>query len=554
MPSHATFMLDRSMTAAKLGLAKEALFHLLEGMTGQDYFNLVLFNEIEKEPRHWNQEQPTMIKNAENVETFKEFVQSLSPLEGNTTSNSLSEAMRLGQDLIARSDMRDVVASTIVLLTTGNVLQVSDQIDQDIPVIVVGLGYDAPIGMMEETFGSDVMVTNVVEDQLVADQLAGVQKHLHNVLLKNVDLRYFSDTEEEIPMTKNKFAHLRRGSALVLAGQLAEGETLTAVEITAQSSGGLYKKRMPFVQRPHHLGCEAEITLCSRTGLRGKCITLNESNNKLASLKFAKRATSAKIGGTCAWTIFARSNFRKPMAVLSPGEYEVLPGLSYKTISSLRVTKPDSPSQLTDISTSKRFAQKILAYLTIQDTLNQPSSEATKAQLCYEAAVGQNFMTPYTSIRFSNESGLVDRPSLTFNDLLPKFFAVDDSEQDVQWEALMDCQKPNDCSDNFHYHIANATEDLKEDQGCDGTLSLFVRPKHEGDKLEITQSLDQIFHATNRFRIRSLHSSGNCCWLLFNHRLFAGNVERICGDAMLPSWAHNIASVKRIGQQPPPVA
>jgi hypothetical protein len=30
--------------------------------------------------------------------------------------------------------------------------------------------------------------------------------------------------------------------------------------------------------------------------------------------------------------------------------------------------------------------------------------------------------------------------------------------------------------------------------------------------------------------MRSLKSEGDCCWLLFDHRFFAGDVERVCGD------------------------
>jgi len=39
--------------------------------------------------------------------------------------------------------------------------------------------------------------------------------------------------------------------------------------------------------------------------------------------------------------------------------------------------------------------------------------------------------------------------------------------------------------------------------------------------------------------MRSLSTEGSCCWLLFDHRFFAGEVEKVCGDTKLVIKALN---------------
>ena len=48
-------------------------------------------------------------------------------------------------------------------------------------------------------------------------------------------------------------------------------------------------------------------------------------------------------------------------------------------------------------------------------------------------------------------------------------------------------------------------------------------------------------------QMRSLKSEGDCCWLLFDHRFFAGDVERVCGEESQEVRRKNIGSIKKIG-------
>ena len=140
-----------------------------------------------------------------------------------------------------------------------------------------------------------------------------------------------------------------------------------------------------------------------------------------------------------------------------------------------------------------------------------------KYQIAFKSAISKNFLTPYTNLYIQNEQD--SEPDLiTFEDLNPVFFQVDDPDHDSKFEALKTCQKPVECNEHFHYEILDT---IDQSENCNGTLRLYSRPNFEGDTLIVDKSMSQIYHETYGPRIRSLNSSGNCCWLLFDHRYSA---------------------------------
>jgi len=153
-------------------------------------------------------------------------------------------------------------------------------------------------------------------------------------------------------------------------------------------------------------------------------------------------------------------------------------------------------------------------------------------QSAYEASKLNNFLTPYTDLYLNDDEDDV----VTYEDLNPVFFQIDDQDHMKKFENLKQCQKPVECKDNFHFEksVDNDSASAGQGQTCTGTLTLYSRPHFEGDNLVVDSSLSQIYHNTNGQRIRSLKTTGNCCWLLFDHRLFAGNVDKICGNADYP--------------------
>lgn len=88
---------------------------------------------------------------------------------------------------------------------------------------------------------------------------------------------------------------------------------------------------------------------------------------------------------------------------------------------------------------------------------------------------------------------------------------------------------------------------------CSSTLTLFTKPDFSGEQLSVTSSVHQLYHSSVSQRMRSLRAEGDCCWLLFDRRFFAGNAERVCGPVHeQPLRITNVGSAKRIAPPPPP--
>lgn len=594
IPSHVIFLFDlsSSMSGDKLNTAKQVFSSLIQSMTERDYFNLALFNgKYGDFPRDWhpvaenfeqiyNKEQHLMEAFPCTESNVKAVLDLMSTLENdrssNLTTNYLANAfehiVQLSKQIWVADAMPENVVSRIIILTDGgkpgtdnndiNSAILRSNMSPKMPIMAIGIGFEANMELLENiavNYGD--LAENIIEDVQVEDQLEAIRKHMQDVILKNVQLRYLGENGEAIGnLTKSHFRFFSRGSSAVVAGQVGKLQKLSTIEITAQSSEGEYTKRIPFVAGPQHLGCKAEATLCTQPGFEGQCVTLVDSHTKLVKLNLFKKAESVKIGGTCAWLMCTKANFKGHNVILLPGNYEVLPGNLYKNIASLKVTE-NVVSNTKEMAKNKKYPiQRLWAYLKVQNSIKAKTLEPLEVQSAYVAAMKQNFLTPYTDIHLeddASETSIVENRVVTYDDLSPVFFEVDDPDYDKQLEALMECQKPIQCKDNFHYEIrqeqlqALQSTSQTEEQPCSGSLSVFTRPFFEGDGLVVEDSLKQIYHSINGQRMRSLVSNGNCCWLLFNHRRFAGNVDKICGDAELPLRKSSIGSIKKIGQQPP---
>ena len=276
---------------------------------------------------------------------------------------------------------------------------------------------------------------------------------------------------------------------------------------------------------------------------QGQCVTLNSSTTRLNPIQFHKKAVSARISGTCSWLVFTKRNFRGKNAQLLPGAHEVLPGNLYQSIASLQVAQPlqPRPREIEDkIKTNPLHNHH--SYLKIKHALLNPDFDQHATQ-----DVSSRFLTPFTYLELSNGE---EKQIVTFQDLSPIFFQVNDQSELEQVEALRQCEKPVECQDNFHFEVFEGdTEDVDEEGHCNGSLALFTRPSGEGESLEVSQSLSQIYHANNGGRMHSFTSMGDCCWLIFNHGFFKGKVHKICGDSVQDLWKENVGSVKKMAFQ-----
>ena len=92
------------------------------------------------------------------------------------------------------------------------------------PLTIIGVG-EADMDFLNElgAYSENFVIENVVEGVPVQDQLAiSVQKHLKNVILKDIHLRYFSG-ETEIITTQNQinfWEENHQGSMFLIAGKV----------------------------------------------------------------------------------------------------------------------------------------------------------------------------------------------------------------------------------------------------------------------------------------------------------------------------------------------
>ena len=194
-----------------------------------------------------------------------------------------------------------------------------------------------------------------------------------------------------------------------------------------------------------------------------------------------------------------------------------------------------------------------------------------------EAAVHNHFLTPFTKLYLHEINPLSDADALhlhreaydslveqnfmSYGDLNPVFVGLDDPDLARQWDALKECEAPIVCSGNFHVEFerlpgSEGVDDVGDEEAgsswmsanCTGTIRLFTQPEFRGEELNSTVSLSQVYHSISAQRMRSIRADGgDCCWLIFELRFFAGSVERVCGSFEQSLRVANVGSVKRIG-------
>jgi hypothetical protein len=590
IPANIMFLVDvsASMVGDKLTMAKKALENLLYSMNERNFFNIAVYNgKFGNAPQDWHPDTAMFDLINSNDQLLMEafpctkeylqpaiaFIENLQVEAANTTSNFLAEAVvhaiELDEQIWATGAIPDNVVSRIVLLTDGGHPSTDEDetikttirrsnLSSKLPILAIGIGFYANMDMLEQIAATNGgLAENIIEGVNVADQLEEVKKHLQDVILKDVQLRYLA--ENDIPLqkfTQSHFHFFRQGSSVVVAGKLPSAAGLATIEITAQSSKGQFMRRIDFVPNAQHLGCSADAVLCTEPAFEGQCVSLNESQSKLSGLEFANKAVSVKIQGDCAWMMCTRANFKGQKLTLMPGAYEVLPGSLYQNIASLKVVaQPSAQSASGMVATQSSTISRLWDYLTIKDSITTKGIDRDQLEAMLKVATNRNFLTPYTNIYLAEDAAKEslskpDNIKLTYQDLSPIFYQLDNPDLARQWEALLECQKPIQCQDNFH--IESYAEDEDDvDHKCNGSLVIYTRPYMDGDHLMISDSLNQIYHSTYGQRIGSVKSVGDCCWLLFDHRFFTGNVDKICGDAEQPHRKKNVGSVKRIAQQPP---
>lgn len=119
-------------------------------------------------------------------------------------------------------------------------------------------------------------IANVLDDyEDVELELKNVERHLNDMVLKNLDFHYIGDVFDEGSLTRTTFKAFHQGGSVAVAGQFNIDETYPQfqVELSGQSANGPYlevPEATPFVTN----GCKGEAKLCSAPKFRGDCVSI----------------------------------------------------------------------------------------------------------------------------------------------------------------------------------------------------------------------------------------------------------------------------------------
>jgi hypothetical protein len=660
IPKHVVFVIDNSdsMRGPKLDDVKESTRLLLNSLDDRDFVNLVVFDASntfsEWMPNSVMKENNSRaISATENVTSeLVEFVNQLqsngSDGEGAATFNlsaAVEQAILLQNSIDGAGDMPKNTYTLVVVLTDGRGYvnrTAAKEARKDIrnlnktkssgrlPLFMIGMGFDANMNFLDNVAAkSGGCAVNIIEDLEVEPQLTEISRHLNDVVLKDLRLKYNDHDIDDLTRTYfNAFLH---GGSVAVAGRwMDDPKSPFSPEIELQVTGhSFYGPYLEFPATGHLVPeeeCIGSIRLCSELRLNGKCVAANMSRSDLEQFDFSARAASLEITGECAWAVFDLQSYGGTSMTLMPGLYEAIPDL-HRSIRSFRMVpvsrlaaekaeekkgEEEEQIEFRELATQDPVS-RAWAFITLHDMLGR--LESNPATVSHEdvvmatyIALKFNFLTPFTDLYMSEEvrgvdggdaeyssqeenggsssseenssseeeeeeeeiydpdyqvepsdSVVVENNYITFRDLNPVFVTLDDPDIARQWEALKACEPPIKCQGNFHFE--ELVDEKEEEEGgergqensftsgtnCTGNISLFTKADFEGERLDSSVSLHQLYHSVNSQRLRSIRADGDCCWLLFDLRFFSGRVERLCGSFDQPLRVTNIGSVKKIG-------
>jgi len=559
IPKHIIFLLDvsESMTGPKLEHAKDSIGILLDTLLQRQDDDDV--NEDNQQPR-----RPHLV----NVFTFDNDTIELRPFVGDAndvSSNSnetvsaftcdnetrtaivdaleevnatvgtvanitraVEAAIQLENEVLTTGSVPENALALVVLLTDGRSAAGNDsetiarsirQMNKAnrIPIFALGVGFDANMEFMENVAEASCGKTctgRVIEDMEAEVQLRSVQKHLNDVVLKDLELDFVGEAFVEGSLTRNRFKVFHKGGYVAVAGQFNADQTYPQfkVQITGQSSLGLVEfpsQITPFVTN----GCRSSFLLCSRPSFKGHCAPIFSTVENLAESKagLPKTTVSASISGSCAFIAYEHANFGGRNLTLTPGVFEYLPAYMHRIASVKCVSIPDSgvgslmgaaaaatadkdPEGI--VSSLESFlgssgkslspdnsVARLWAFVTIKDVLERAANdeETTKEEIehAYSLAMKYDFLTPFTDIYFTTtfpkppvavgvlpevveplvdpDSLIIQKNLLTYGDLSPIFY---DSDPELLAVAagggggdLNHCEPPISCQGNFHFEV-----------------------------------------------------------------------------------------------------
>ncbi|KAJ8361118.1 hypothetical protein SKAU_G00176430 [Synaphobranchus kaupii] len=244
VPKNVVFVIDvsGSMYGTKMQQTREALLTILDDLSEDDHFGLILFDhDIIKM-------KPSLSKaTKENVQDAKVYVRDIEARGSTDINGGVIEAVKMLQEDKARERLPARSVSIVILLTDGrpNIGQiwpdkiqenVRNAINNSMTLFCLGFGFDLDYSfldvMAKENNG---LARRIYEDSDASLQLHGFYSEVASTLLSEVKMHYPEKVVDSL--TDHHFKQLFNGSEIVVAGRLSDNDLSNfLVEVSAQGS------------------------------------------------------------------------------------------------------------------------------------------------------------------------------------------------------------------------------------------------------------------------------------------------------------------------------
>merc|ERR1719336_1985738 len=241
---------------------KDAMFTVLDDMTGEDFFNIVTFSSG---VAHWkkkksSQAPPTEFYRAtdENKNIAIGFILDLQAYGGTNINDAMLAALAIGKDAKQKGAFPADVQTMVVFLTDGNPTSgVTDKSDiksniksantgAEFPVFTIAFGEDADFNLVKDIAAeNEGAAKRIYEGSDAALQLENFYTEISSPLLSNLRLQYVGGLVDTASLSETKAKTMFRGREIIVAGKeftASMDSDRLSIQIDAGGKGGKFHR------------------------------------------------------------------------------------------------------------------------------------------------------------------------------------------------------------------------------------------------------------------------------------------------------------------------
>eukprot|EP00092_Neocalanus_flemingeri_P012788 GFUD01013780.1.p1 GENE.GFUD01013780.1~~GFUD01013780.1.p1 ORF type:complete len:810 (+),score=178.26 GFUD01013780.1:82-2511(+) len=280
LAKHTVFVLDisGSMMGEKIVQLKDAMFTILDDMTEEDFFSIIVFSsgvstwssdQLEKIDKDSFNDIVVIQASEHNKNIAIKYVNSLSEGGGTNINDAMLEGITLAEKATKEELLPANTKSMIIFLTDGdptvgernsyNIRQnVRRRNTNHIPIFCLAFGRDSDFSLMKEiSREADSFAKRIYEGSDAAIQLEDFFSQISSPLISDLTFEYLGLMVDSTALSKTEVNTVFRGGEYVVVGRLnnqvpSEEDILTIV-LKGEQRDGKYQKKIDICLRPRAL-------------------------------------------------------------------------------------------------------------------------------------------------------------------------------------------------------------------------------------------------------------------------------------------------------------